>query len=101
METAGRLSGMVIQAFRELGKDHITPKRIAHLRRTIPAPKRREILADLRLAPTWMHPLFRSLAAARADSRLYECLSLIDSLRGGRARERTLAKEHLTRLIDG
>ncbi|MFM7076415.1 MAG: DUF6088 family protein [Planctomycetaceae bacterium] len=64
METAGRLSGMVIQAFRELGRDNITPERIAHLRRTIPAPKRRELLADLRLAPTWMHPLFRSLAAA-------------------------------------
>lgn len=64
METAGRLSGMVIQAFRELGKDHITPERIAHLRRTIPGAKRRELLADLRLAPTWMHPLFRSLAAA-------------------------------------
>lgn len=64
METAGRLSGMVIQAFRELWEGHITPERIAHLKRTIPAPKRRELLADLRLAPTWMHPLFRSLAAA-------------------------------------
>lgn len=47
-------------------------------------------------------PLYKGApAAARADSKLYECLSLIDSLRGGRARERTLAKEHLTRLIDG
>lgn len=64
METAGRLSGLVIQAFRELGKDHVTPARITHLKRTIPATKRRELLADLRLAPTWMHPLFRSLAEA-------------------------------------
>jgi len=47
-------------------------------------------------------PLFRfAPAAARADSKLYECLSLIDALRGGRARERNLAKEHLTRLING
>jgi len=62
METAGRLSGMVIQAFRELGKGHITPKRIAHLKRTIPAAKRRALLDDIRLAPAWMHPIFRELA---------------------------------------
>ena len=34
----------------------------AHLKRTIPADKRREILKDLRLAPAWMHPIFRELA---------------------------------------
>ena len=45
-------------------------------------------------------PLYRfAPAAARADSKLYECLGLFDALRGGRARERNLAKEHLTRLI--
>lgn len=62
METAGRLSGMVIQAFRELGKDHVTPERIAHLKRTIPAAKRKELLDDIRLAPGWMQPIFRDLA---------------------------------------
>jgi hypothetical protein len=62
METAGRFSGMVIQAFRTLGKDHITPERIAHLKRTIPAAKRNAVLNDLRLAPAWMHPIFRELA---------------------------------------
>ena len=64
METAGRFSGMVIQAFHALGKDHITPERIAHLKRTIPAAKRKEVLNDLRLAPAWMHPIFRELAGA-------------------------------------
>ena len=62
METAGRLSGMVIQAFRSLGKDYITPERIAHLKRTIPAAKRRELLDDIPLAPGWMQPIFRELA---------------------------------------
>jgi len=69
METAGRLSGMVIQAFRALGKDHVTPERIAHLKRTIPAAKRRELLDDIRLAPAWMHPLFRKLAGDEACPR--------------------------------
>lgn len=66
METAGRLSGLLIQAFRELGKDNVTQERIAHLERTIPAAQRQELLADLRLAPTWMHPHFRRLAGVNS-----------------------------------
>ena len=66
METAGRLSGILIQALRELGEDHVTPARIAHLRRTIPAAKRQELLKDIRLAPAWMHPIFRDLAGEDA-----------------------------------
>ena len=62
METAGRLSGLLIQAFRELGKEHITRERREHLKRTLPADKRRELIKDLRLAPAWMHPIFRELA---------------------------------------
>ena len=51
---------------------------------------------------TSFKPLYRTVPkAARADAKLYECLSLIDALRGGRARERNLAKEHLTRLLNG
>jgi len=62
MAAAGRLSGLVIQAFRHLGKDHITPARIAHLKRTLPAEQRDQLVKDLNLAPAWMHPIFRELA---------------------------------------
>lgn len=62
MAKAGRLSGLVIQAFRHLGKGHITPERIAHLKRTLPAPQRHELAKDLNLAPSWMHPILRELA---------------------------------------
>jgi hypothetical protein len=62
MSAAGRLSGLLIQAFRELGEEHVTPERREHLKRTIPAGKRRELLKDLPLAPAWMHPIFRELA---------------------------------------
>jgi hypothetical protein len=62
MEAADRLSGLLIQALRELGEEHITPARIAHLRRILPADERRELLKDLRLAPAWMHPILRELA---------------------------------------
>jgi hypothetical protein len=62
MAAAGRLGGLVIQAFRELGKDHVTPARVEHLKRTLPADQRRELIKDIKLAPAWMHPIFRELA---------------------------------------
>ena len=62
MAAAGRLSGLVMQAFRHLGKEHITPKRMAQLKRTLPVNERQQLLKDLPLAPTWMHSLFRELA---------------------------------------
>jgi Family of unknown function (DUF6088) len=62
MAAAGRLSGLVIQALRELGQEHVTSERVRHLKRTFPADKRRELLKDLKLAPAWMHPIFRQLA---------------------------------------
>jgi hypothetical protein len=64
MAMAGRLSGLLIQALRHLGKEHITPARVAHLKRTLPAKERQCLLKDLPLAPTWMHPLLRKLAGA-------------------------------------
>jgi uncharacterized tellurite resistance protein B-like protein len=66
MAAAGRLSGLLIQALRELGKEHITPERRAHLKRTLPAKQRRELIKDIRLAPAWMHPIFRELAEEEA-----------------------------------
>jgi hypothetical protein len=62
MATAGRLSGLLIQALRELGREQITPERRDHLKRTLPADRRRGLLQDLTLAPAWMHPIFRELA---------------------------------------
>jgi Family of unknown function (DUF6088) len=62
MEAAGRLSGLLMQALRELGEEHVTPARREHLKRTLPADKRRELVKDLRLAPAWMHAIFRELA---------------------------------------
>jgi hypothetical protein len=64
MAAAGRLTGLLMQAFRHLGKEHITPERMEHLKRTLPAKERKQLLKDLRLAPAWMHPLFRELAAS-------------------------------------
>lgn len=66
MAASGRLSGLLMQAFRHLGREHITPQRMAHLKRTLPAKERKQLLKDLALAPTWMHPLFRDLAESKS-----------------------------------
>jgi Family of unknown function (DUF6088) len=64
MAAAGRTSGLVIQALRSLGPDHVTPQRLSKLRRTIPPDQRQALLNDLPLAPGWMHPTLRALASA-------------------------------------
>lgn len=62
MAAAGRLSGLMIQAFKSLGAAHITAERIARLRRTIPADERAKLLQDIALAPAWMRPFLREVA---------------------------------------
>lgn len=62
MAMAGRLSGLLVQAFRELGKENFTPERLEHLKRTIPLDARQGLLKDIRFAPEWMHSIFKELA---------------------------------------
>jgi len=62
MATAGRLSGLVIQAFKALGREHVTQERVDHLKRILPVEKRRTLLDDLGFAPAWMRSLFIELA---------------------------------------
>lgn len=62
MAAAGKLSGLLIQAFRSLGADHITPQRIQRLRKNLPAVERAKVLQDLALAPEWMQVHMREVA---------------------------------------
>lgn len=62
MAAAGRLSGLLIQAFKSLGAQHITPTHLARLRQMLPAQERAKVLTDLPLAPAWMRPLLREVA---------------------------------------
>jgi hypothetical protein len=62
MATAGRLSGLVIQAFKALGREHVTKERVDHLKRILPLEKRRTLLDDLGFAPAWMRPILLEIA---------------------------------------
>lgn len=59
---AGRTSGLVLAALRYLGKSHITPERIARLRKTLSPEDRKRLLVDLPSAPAWLHPYLREIA---------------------------------------
>jgi hypothetical protein len=62
MAAAGRLSGLLIQAFKSLGAAHLTPEHVARLRRSIPAAERSKVAADITLAPVWMRPWLLAVA---------------------------------------
>ena len=61
MATAGRPSGLVIQALRYLKKDGVTDDHIATLKRILPDADRERLWKDRIYAPAWMHPLFKKL----------------------------------------
>jgi hypothetical protein len=62
MAAAGTVSGLVIQALRELGAKHVTVDRVNHLKRTLPKKARSQLLGDLAIAPAWMHSIIREIA---------------------------------------
>lgn len=61
MATAGRISGLVIQALRFLGKDHVDETVVAKLDRRLSEDDRRQLLKDIRYAPAWIGAVFRRL----------------------------------------
>ncbi len=62
MAAAGRASGLVIQALRHVGKANVSLDRIAHLHDLLTEKDRKQLLADLPLAPAWMYPFLRAVA---------------------------------------
>jgi len=63
MATAGKISGLVIQALRYLGKTHVNDNTVKRLERKLSADDRKQLLADLAYAPTWIGNIMRRLAA--------------------------------------
>ncbi len=61
MATAGHISGMVIQALRHLSKNNVTDKMIQILNRKLAKSDKRQLISDLRYAPTWIGTIFRKL----------------------------------------
>ncbi len=62
MATAGRISGTVIQALRWLGQRNVDDTTIARLRRRLSETERKQLLKDLRYAPTWVAKAMRRMS---------------------------------------
>ena len=68
MATAGRLSGVVIQALRHLGQRHVDNSVIAALSRRLSDDDVNVLLADVSLAPEWIKRIIQGLAQSRGVS---------------------------------
>lgn len=62
MATAGRISGLVIQALRYLGPDHVDEAVIAKLDQRLDEAARKLLVKDIRYAPEWIAAIFRALS---------------------------------------
>lgn len=62
MATAGKISGLVIQALRHLGRKNVNTQVIAQLDRRLDAAARTQLMKDIRHAPAWIADIFRLLA---------------------------------------
>ena len=67
MATAGRASGLVIQAFRHLGQANVSLARIRPVHDLLSEQDRRQLLRDLTFAPAWMHPFLRVIASGEVQ----------------------------------
>lgn len=59
---AGRPSGLVAQALRDVGKDRVQPHHLKRIRDHLPAADRKKLKQDLGLVPAWMRPHFQEIA---------------------------------------
>jgi hypothetical protein len=62
MALAGRASGWLAEALRNIGRQHITSDRLHGLKASLGPKQRRELLADIRYVPAWMRPFILELA---------------------------------------
>jgi Family of unknown function (DUF6088) len=63
MQMAGKMSGLVTQAFRFIGKDFITPEIIAQLRQQLSEKEKETLRKDIALPPAWIADYFRQIIA--------------------------------------
>ena len=62
MATAGRISGLVIQALRHVGQKNVDDSTIAKLNCFLDQTDKQQLLKDIRHAPAWIADIFRELS---------------------------------------
>lgn len=69
MQLADRISGLVFEALRYLGKENIGKREIGILRKQLSPDQKRQIQKDLPHAPTWMHDILRAIYSEEATTQ--------------------------------
>ena len=65
MATAGRTSGLVIQALRYLGKTHVNERTISRLHKKLSAGDREQLLRDAIHAPAWVAAIMQRVSGPK------------------------------------
>lgn len=66
MATAGKISGLIIQALRHLRQQNVDEEIITRLDRCLDENARKQLMADICYAPAWIADIFRKLAGRNA-----------------------------------
>jgi hypothetical protein len=62
MATAGRVSGLVVQALRHIGQAYVDSDTVKTLRQRLSVEDRKRLLNDLKFAPNWVADIMRQVA---------------------------------------
>lgn len=65
MASAGKSSGLVIQALRHLGRENVDEQIIAQLDRRLDDNARKQLMIDIRYAPAWIAEIIRRLVGQK------------------------------------
>jgi hypothetical protein len=63
MATAGKASGLVIQALRDLGRRNVDDTVVRTLKKKLSDDDKEQLIKDLRYAPAWIAEVMRKIAA--------------------------------------
>lgn len=67
MQLAGRVSGLVCEALRHLGKEHIGEKEINTIRQQLSSDEKQQLRKDIPKVPEWMHRILRQATGAEGE----------------------------------
>lgn len=61
LNTKGRISGLAIQALKEIGKDNVTKEQIQKIKEQLKKEEPKWLYHDMKLAPSWIATIFGDL----------------------------------------
>ncbi len=67
MKTAGKISGLVIQALRHIGRTQVDDAVVRQLNKRLDDAARKQLMKDIRYAPAWIAEIFRQLVRPNSE----------------------------------